>query len=434
MGQSAAPAVRIVNPIDEKQMVMLGGTVHPMANAKNDRGAAPDSTPLQRVHLMLKRSASQQAALDQMMSQLHTPGHPNYHKWLTPDQFGKQFGPSDQDIATVETWLAGHGFSVTGALPGKQVIEFSGNVGQFRGAFHAQIHKYQVNGESHFANANVPQIPAALAPVVGGFVSLNNFRIKKQSKLVGKAQYDRTTHTATPMPGWTRGTGTTPGNVDFVLAPQDFTVEYDLNPLYTASTPVNGSGQTTTVNVTVNAAAAASYALTNSAANLTVSPGATTANTSTITVTPSNGFTGTVALACAFTSNAATDPATCSLSPASVDITSGALTSALTLNTTAATSAKNEVKKLIWPSTGGVALASLLFVLVPRRRRNWLAMLGLLAVLAGLAGMGCGGGGGNGGGGGSGGNTGTTAGTYTVTVTGTSGSASQMTTVTLTVN
>ena len=219
-----------------------------------------------------------------------------------------------------------------------------------------------------------------------------------------------------------------------MLAPQDFAVEYDLNPLYTASTPVNGSGQTTTVNVTVNAAAAASYALTNSAANLTVSPGATTANTSTITVTPSNGFTGTVALACAFTSNAATDPATCSLSPASVDITSGALTSALTLNTTAATSAKNEVKKLIWPSTGGVALASLLFVLVPRRRRNWLAMLGLLAVLAGLAGMGCGGGGGNGGGGGSGGNTGTTAGTYTVTVTGTSGSASQMTTVTLTVN
>jgi trimeric autotransporter adhesin len=258
MGQSAAPAVRIVNPIDEKQMVMLGGTVHPMANAKNDRGAAPDSTPLQRVHLMLKRSASQQAALDQMMSQLHTPGHPNYHKWLTPDQFGKQFGPSDQDIATVETWLAGHGFSITGALPGKQVIEFSGNVGQFRGAFHAQIHKYQVNGESHFANANVPQIPAALAPVVGGFVSLNNFRIKKQSKLVGKAQYDRTTHTATPMPGWTRGTGTTPGNVDFVLAPQDFAVEYDLNPLYTASTPVTGSGQTIAIindsNININLA------------------------------------------------------------------------------------------------------------------------------------------------------------------------------------
>ena len=256
VGQNAAPAVRIVNPIVENQLVTLGGTVDPLANANNDRGAAPDSTPLERIHLMLKRSPSQQAALDQLVSQLHTPGHPNYHKWLTPDQFGKQFGPSDQDIATVETWLTGHGFSVTGALPGKQVIEFSGNVGQFRSAFHAQIHEYQVNGESHFANASNPQIPAAIAPVVGGFVSLNNFHAKKQSKLVGKARYDRTTDTATPMPGWTWGTGSAPGSIDFVLAPQDFAVEYDLNPLYTSSTPVTGSGQTIAIindsNVNIN--------------------------------------------------------------------------------------------------------------------------------------------------------------------------------------
>jgi trimeric autotransporter adhesin len=198
-----------------------------------------------------------------------------------------------------------------------------------------------------------------------------------------------------------------------------------------------GITQTATVNVTVSAPQA-SYALTNGA-NISVSPGATTGNTSTITVTPSNGFTGTVVLACAFTTNASTDPATCSLSPASVDITSGALPSTLTINTTAATSAKNEVKKLFWPSTGGVALASLLFFLTPRRRRNWLAFLGLLVVSAGLAGMGCGGsnrggGSGNGGGGGGSGNTATTAGAYTVTVTGTSGSASQATTITLTVN
>jgi trimeric autotransporter adhesin len=239
MGQSAAPAVRIVNPIDERQLVTLGGTVHPLANAENDRGAAPDSTPLERIHLMLKRSPSQQAALDQLVGQLHTPGHPNYHRWLTPDQFGQQFGPSNQDIAGIEKWLTGHGFSVAGSLPGKQVIEFSGNVGQFRSAFHAQIHRYQVNGESHFANATDPEIPAAIAPVVGGFVSLNNFHAKNQAKLLGKAQYDRTTDRA--IGDWTLATEPVPS---FVLAPPDFAVEYDLNPLYSASTPVNGSGQT----------------------------------------------------------------------------------------------------------------------------------------------------------------------------------------------
>jgi hypothetical protein len=251
MGQSAAPAVRIANPIDERQLVTLPGTVHPLANAENDRGAAPDSTPLERIHLMLKRSPSQQAALDQLVSQLHTPGHPNYHRWLTPDQFGQQFGPSNQDIAAIEMWLTGHGFSVVGALPGKQVIEFSGNVGQFRSAFHAQIHRYRVNGESHFANSTDPKIPAAIAPVVGGFVSLNNFHAKSQAKLLGKAQYDRTTDRA--IGDWTLSTSPVP---NFVLAPQDFAVEYDLNPLYSASTPVNGSGQTIAIindsNININ--------------------------------------------------------------------------------------------------------------------------------------------------------------------------------------
>ncbi len=240
MAQQASPATRIVNPIDEKQLVVIRGTVHPLANATNDRGAAPDSTPLNRIHLLLKRSAGQQASLDQLMGQLHTPGNPNYHKWLTPDRFGNQFGPSDQDIATVETWLTGHGFNVIGVKPGKQVIEFSGNVGQFRGAFHTQIHQYSVNGESHFANAANPQIPAALAPVVGGFVSLNNFHAQSEVKELGKAMYDPSTHTATA--DWTWGTAT--GGVNFVLAPQDYAVEYDLNALYNATTPINGAGQT----------------------------------------------------------------------------------------------------------------------------------------------------------------------------------------------
>jgi subtilase family serine protease len=116
---------------------------------------------------------------------MHTPGTASYHKWLTPESFGKQFGPADEDVSAVETWLTGHGFSVTKVNPGKQTIEFAGNVGQFRNAFHAQIHKYVVNGETHYANTVDPQIPAALAPVVGGFVSLNNFRAKSYLKPLG---------------------------------------------------------------------------------------------------------------------------------------------------------------------------------------------------------------------------------------------------------
>jgi trimeric autotransporter adhesin len=208
------------------------------------------------------------------------------------------------------------------------------------------------------------------------------------------------------------------------------------------------SGITTTTSATASSSSFSPDAQVTVTGTVTASSGAPPTGSvyfPTITVTPSNGFTGTVALACAFTSNAVTSPATCSLSPTSVDITtSGALTSTLTINTTGATPAQKQVNKLFWPSTSGAAVAFLLFFLTPRRRPHWPGMLGLLVVFAGLTGVGCGRSGGNGGsvagsngggGGGTGaGNTGTTAGSYTVTVTGTSGSASQMTAVTLTVN
>ncbi|MGA3082978.1 MAG: protease pro-enzyme activation domain-containing protein, partial [Terracidiphilus sp.] len=238
MSQEVAPVARIVNPIDERQLVPLKGTVHPLANARNDRGAAPDEMQLDRMHLLLKRSNSQESALRQLIGEMHAPGTASYHKWLTPDQFGKQFGPADDDIATIETWLTGQGFSVSKVNPGKQTIEFSGTVAEMRGAFHTQIHKYEVNGETHYANAVDAQIPAALAPVVGGFVSLNNFRAKSYAKYLGKAQYDPKTDHATPE--WTTGSAGT--GYSFVLAPGDYAVQYDLNPLYTAGT--NGAGQT----------------------------------------------------------------------------------------------------------------------------------------------------------------------------------------------
>ena len=237
--QNAAPVPsRIVETIDEGRLVTLKHTVHPLANARNDRGAAPDGMKLDRMHLVLSRSASQESALRELIGDMHTPGTASYHKWLTPDQFGKQFGPSDQDLATVQAWLGQHGFSVTQVNPGRQTIEFSGNVGQLRTAFHTQIHKYAVNGESHYANATDPKIPAALAPVVGGFVALNNFHAKSYVKALGKASYNPKTDKATPE--WTVGDPT--NGYSFVLSPGDYAVQYDLNPLYKAGT--NGTGQT----------------------------------------------------------------------------------------------------------------------------------------------------------------------------------------------
>lgn len=99
-----------------------------------------------------------------------------------------------------------------------------------------------------------------------------------------------------------------------------------------------------------------SFTLSPSPATLTMAPGATTGNTSTITVTPSNSFTGTVGLSCAVSSSLSnpTSPG-CSLSPTSVSITgTSAETSVLTV-TTAAGTTLGAYTVTVTGTSGGVA-------------------------------------------------------------------------------
>jgi sugar lactone lactonase YvrE len=170
-------------------------------------------------------------------------------------------------------------------------------------------------------------------------------------------------------------------------------------------------------------------------APLTLAPGATTGNTSTVSITPWYGFTGAVNLSCAISPTAASDPATCAVTPTVTVSNENAQNATLTITTTAA-SAMNEPVQRLGLGASGAALACVVLLIVPVRRRRWLEMLCWLVLFAAVAGVGCGGGGkttsGGGGGGGSS-NPGTSAGTYTVTVTGVSGSMTETGTVALTV-
>jgi hypothetical protein len=232
---------RLTAPIDDANRVVLAGTVHPLARASNDLGRVPDSTPLKRMQIVLKKSDAQEAAARQLIEDLHNPASPSFHKWLTPDQFGKQFGPSDADVAKLSAWLASKGFNVTKLNPGRQTLEFEGTAGQFRAAFQSEIHNYAIPGGTHSANNVDPKIPAALAPVFGGFASLNNFPPHSPAKIAGKATYDP--RTGKSKPSWT--IGSPQDGYFFAFAPGDFAVQYDTAPLLAAGT--NGAGQTIAV-------------------------------------------------------------------------------------------------------------------------------------------------------------------------------------------
>lgn len=200
------------------------------------------------------------------------------------------------------------------------------------------------------------------------------------------------------------------------------------SPVTVTITGTSGSLSTNTT-ISLSITAEPSFAPgTGGTASMTVAPGATTGNTGTISVAGTNGFSGTVVLTCSVTTSltGASDMPTCTLNPTSVTISGNtAQTSTLTVTTTAGSSAKNENRSPFWPPAGGATLALVLLFVKPRRRNSLFTMLVLLILIASTGLMACGGGGSEAGGGG-GGNTnpGTTAGSYTITVTGTSGSTS----------
>src|SRR5882757_9494299 len=219
-----APTSRVAARIDETQVTTLQGNVHPMARGDFDQGGVTAETPLEHMVLQLEPSAAQQAALDALVEAQHDPHSPLYHRWLTPAEYGSRFGASLQDLSRITGWLTGHGFAVNEVAVNHRQITFSGNAGQVEDTFHTQIHRFVVGGVSHVANTQDPQIPAAMAGVVSGILSLHNFRhvsdIQSRVSLEVRPRY-------------------TSGSTHY-LFPADWAAIYNLNPLYKAGT--NGAG------------------------------------------------------------------------------------------------------------------------------------------------------------------------------------------------
>jgi hypothetical protein len=221
--QTANVPARITEAVDEKNLVTLKGNVHPLARLEFDRGAAPPDLRMDRMLLVLKRNPAQEAALQKLLDDQQDKSSPSYRRWLTPDQFGQQFGPADSDIQTVTEWLQSHGFRITQVSKGRTVIEFSGTANRVQEAFHTTIRKYTVNEAEHWANAVDPQIPAALSPVVAGIFTLHNFYKTPQSQIADA----QTTAKVKPgtRPEFTSSSG------QHALVPADYYTIYGFNPL-----------------------------------------------------------------------------------------------------------------------------------------------------------------------------------------------------------
>lgn len=235
---------RIMAAVDDQQRFTLPGSVPPFVKAAADIGSLPINRAMGRMVLVLKPSEAQQKQLDALVAEQQNPSSPNFHKWLTPDQFHAKFGPSPADVAQVTAWLQSRGFSNVKASGNR--VEFSGTVGTVETAFRTKMHQFraQVNGamETHISNASEISIPAALSPVVAGVLSLNDFHTTPAHQDFGKAKRDSNGKWVRTGGQYTISDGN--GNYAYMLAPGDVRKIYGMSSL---PANVDGTGVSVTV-------------------------------------------------------------------------------------------------------------------------------------------------------------------------------------------
>src|ERR1035441_5962706 len=179
---SAQPRL-IKGPIQDTHRTRMTGYIHPLAKAENDLGPLDLSVPLPAITLVLSQTPEQQADLDGFLTAQQDPSSPDYHRWLSPEQYADRFGASPDDIAKITAWLEQHNLHVTTVGRGRTSVDFTGSAGDVGQAFQISFHRYSVDGLTHFANTAEPSLPVALQPAIRAIHGLHDFRMQPKAVL-----------------------------------------------------------------------------------------------------------------------------------------------------------------------------------------------------------------------------------------------------------
>jgi Pro-kumamolisin, activation domain/Fibronectin type III domain len=223
----------------------LPGHIHMFARSRFDAGEAPSSLRMGGLELLIAKTPAQQQALDSLVADQQNPKSPQYHRWLTPSEYGSRFGASDATIVALSNWLKSNGLQVGNVPAGRGHLPFTGSKAQAEAAFHLQIHLFNVDGEGHYANVSDPMIPADLKPMIAAIRGLHDFNPKPgvkpmnrvpRSMLPTLAGHDARA-SASPDTFYS-GSNQYPGYV----GPTDFATIYNLLPAYQQG--ITGAGVT----------------------------------------------------------------------------------------------------------------------------------------------------------------------------------------------
>ena len=210
----------------EERHTLRGHVPGPVPRLRST-GRLPAGTNLE---LALGLPLGNRQELTNLLQELYDPASPNYRRFLTPPQFTKRFGPTEQQYQAVIDFARANGFTVIGTHPNRVLLDVRAPVGNIEQAFHTALRLYPHPARpGQFYSPEVePSVPAAIP--IQDISGLDNFEPPHPLSLHRKS----TANNSGGVVVTSNATGSGPGG--------DFTGR-DFRAAYAPGVTNDGSGQ-----------------------------------------------------------------------------------------------------------------------------------------------------------------------------------------------
>lgn len=160
----------------------------PPFNVRNGRAKLVGhfNDPRQMLRLAFGLVPPHLAEEEEFLQELMTPGSPQFHQFLTPEQWDARFAPTVEDEQAVVDWATSQGLTITHRYPDRLLVDVEAPVATIEKALQVTINNYLLEGYTYFANEREPVIPAHLSGIIRSVGGLHNFPQMRPEHFSGK--------------------------------------------------------------------------------------------------------------------------------------------------------------------------------------------------------------------------------------------------------
>lgn len=195
-----------------------------------------------QLNLTIAFNTHHQEELRNLITELYDPNSPKYHKWLSPEEFGKKFGRSDAEINTAIEWLASQGFNIEQTWPNRLAISFSASVETVERVFEVEVNNYKdKTGRIFYSNNKLPKLPDQIAQFTSSIKGLNNAYVYRTNSKIKPFPSEEQKHWQDFVKKGKNFQEARVANSPIFFGPADFGLTYNITPL--TKSGMQGQGQ-----------------------------------------------------------------------------------------------------------------------------------------------------------------------------------------------